>query len=165
MTTTKKIRISQDIYSATANMECCSVMITDLALHNDTTSTPSIRLYKAVIVITFSTPKPQPQPTICIPDGNGIRQRIAHYSNVVISNDDTFLPKVGAYQDRSNIRSVDMQPIRALVDLEQLVQFWQRSITNNMAILSWCRNTSLCWTWTVPGGSWLLVSSAKSSDC
>ena len=46
------IPVVNGIHSATANMECCSVMTTDPVPHHDTPSTPSIRLDKAAIVIT-----------------------------------------------------------------------------------------------------------------
>ena len=55
------IPIVNGIHSTTADMECCSVMITDPAPHIDTPSTPSIRQDKAVIVIPFSTPTPHSQ--------------------------------------------------------------------------------------------------------
>ena len=38
------ISVVNGIHSATANMECCSVVITDLAPHHDTSFTPSILL-------------------------------------------------------------------------------------------------------------------------
>ena len=60
------ILVVNDIRSATANVECCSVMITGIAIHHDTPSTPSIRLDKVVIVITFSTPTPTPHPQLTI---------------------------------------------------------------------------------------------------
>ena len=61
------IPVINDIYYATANMECCSLMITDPAPHHDTPPAPSIRLDKAVTVISFSTPTPHLQPNISIP--------------------------------------------------------------------------------------------------
>ena len=54
------IPVVNGIHSAIANMECCSVMITDPAPHHDILS-------MAIIVITFSTPRPHPQLTINIP--------------------------------------------------------------------------------------------------
>ena len=36
-----RIPVINGIHSATANMECCSVVITDPAPHHDTPSTPS----------------------------------------------------------------------------------------------------------------------------
>ena len=79
------ILVVNDIHSATANMECCFVMITDPAAH------PIDPSGKGSHYETFSTLTP---PSAFL-NGNGIRQRIAHPGNSVISNDDTFLPNVG----------------------------------------------------------------------
>ena len=73
--------------------ECCSVIITDPAPHHYTPSTPSICLDQALIVIEFDVPTLHPQPTI----SKRIRRRIAHHTNVEISNVDTFQPNVGAH--------------------------------------------------------------------
>ena len=101
----------------------------------------------------------------------------------MISNDDTFLSNVGAHfsvdQNRSNRRSVSSQLSRAKTATHSVcvdnpsstLNNWcsassgQRTISDmkaniiiNKAILSWCRNTSLTWTWAVPECFCLLIS-------
>ena len=79
----------------TADMERCSVTITD--------PTPTLRPPHRSVwtrgshcddVLHVYAPL-----ATSFQHGNGIRRRLAHRTDVVISNDDTFLPDVGAHFD------------------------------------------------------------------
>ena len=91
------ILVVNGIHSATANRECCSVMVTDPASHIDTPLHPTGQgnhcdnVYHA-----YTTPTTDHQHSL---NGNGICHRIAHHANIVISIDDTFLPMFGPHFD------------------------------------------------------------------
>ena len=69
-------------------------MITDPASHHGTPFTQGSHCNN--VLRAFATPATNHQHSL---NAEGISKRIAHHANVVISNDDTFLPDVGAHVD------------------------------------------------------------------